>query len=97
MGTLIYQAPEVLEKYMYSEMSDIYSIGLIFYAMLKGSSPFDGSNKTEILQQMKVLKIENLFDDDKLSKKSREFLIKSLTYEVDKRMRVEEMLNYTFY
>jgi hypothetical protein len=30
--------------------------------MLKGSSPFNGSNKAEILQQMKVFNVENLFD-----------------------------------
>ena len=57
VGNLLFQPPEVLEKYSYSQKSDVYAIGMIFLSMLKGSSPFTGETKTEIVSQKKDLNI----------------------------------------
>jgi serine/threonine protein kinase len=42
VGTHAYQAPEVLENYQYSTQSDIYSLGLIFLSMLRGTKVYSG-------------------------------------------------------
>ncbi len=43
MRSIQYQAPEVTEGAVFSPASDIYSFGAVFYEMLTGRSPFDGS------------------------------------------------------
>jgi serine/threonine protein kinase len=37
---LTYLAPEVIKRGHYSKKSDIYSVGIILYAMLVGKPPF---------------------------------------------------------
>ncbi|RHZ48137.1 hypothetical protein Glove_557g58 [Diversispora epigaea] len=39
-GVLPYIAPEVLNKYQYSQASDIYSVGVIMWVISTGKSPF---------------------------------------------------------
>jgi calcium-dependent protein kinase len=51
-GTAYYIAPEVLTG-TYSEMCDLWSIGVILYIMLSGKPPFSGKTDTEILLAVK--------------------------------------------
>ena len=45
-GTPSYMAPEILNKKKYSPYySDIWSLGVLFYAMIYGKFPFDYNNK----------------------------------------------------
>src|SRR6185369_4077699 len=39
-GVLPYIAPEVLNKYQYSQASDIYSVGIIMWIISTGKKPF---------------------------------------------------------
>lgn len=50
MGTVSYLAPEVLQARKYTEQSDIYSLGIIFFELLTGKLPFYGNNSKEILE-----------------------------------------------
>ena len=49
-GTVNYLAPEVITNKKYSIQSDIYSLGIIFYELLTGDLPFQGSNSKEIIE-----------------------------------------------
>ena len=47
VGTLFYMAPELLEQ-SYDKKIDVWSLGVILYAMLSGSVPFIGKTTEEI-------------------------------------------------
>lgn len=50
LGTVNYLAPEVITNKKYSVLSDIYSLGIIFYELLTGEVPFSGENAKEVLK-----------------------------------------------
>ena len=50
LGTANYLAPEVIVNKKYTVQSDIYSLGIIFYELLTGELPFEGSNTKEVLE-----------------------------------------------
>ena len=51
LGSPRYMAPEQIRNQDVDPRTDIYSLGVIFFAMLTGRLPFDGDNSTEILSQ----------------------------------------------
>jgi len=40
IGTPLYLAPEIVKKFTYSEKSDIYALGIIFYELFEQKLPF---------------------------------------------------------
>jgi len=52
VGTPEYIAPEILMGKEYSEMSDIYAIGIILYEMVKGENPFRGKTPYESINKI---------------------------------------------
>ena len=59
LGTPLYMAPEVI-KGRYDEKCDLWSCGIIFYILLRGSPPYNGSDE-EIFDILKSVNIK--FDD----------------------------------
>ena len=56
-GTQVTMAPEVLEKGIFSEKSDIWSLGITIYFMLFKDFPFKGEQDYILLQNIKKKKI----------------------------------------
>ncbi len=52
VGTPEYIAPEILMGKEYSEVSDIYAIGVILYEMVKGENPFRGKTPYESINKI---------------------------------------------
>ncbi|KND04327.1 ULK/ULK protein kinase [Spizellomyces punctatus DAOM BR117] len=53
IGTLAYMAPEVLKDEEYDARCDLWSVGVIFYEMLAGSTPFHtASSIDDLLKQI---------------------------------------------
>jgi serine/threonine-protein kinase ULK/ATG1 len=42
VGSPLYMSPQIFERKKYTEKTDIWSLGAIFYEMLYGKSPFAG-------------------------------------------------------
>ena len=59
-GTINYLAPEVIVNKKYSVQSDIYSLGIIFYELLTGELPFEGTNSMEVMEAHKKAEFVHL-------------------------------------
>ena len=53
-GSPLYMAPEIMKSQKYDYKSDLWSVGIIFYEMLVGNTPFKSKNIYELIR-----KIEN--------------------------------------
>lgn len=58
-GTVYYCAPEILMGQASTPLSDIYSMGIVFYEILVGKVPFDGDNP----EQIAIKQIKNHFSE----------------------------------
>ncbi|MCP3689201.1 MAG: HDOD domain-containing protein [Gammaproteobacteria bacterium] len=56
-GTPLYMAPEYIETRQHQIVSDVFSIGLVFYEMLTGKSAVDGDDIYQILNRISNEKI----------------------------------------
>jgi len=53
-GTPGFMAPEIFEKIGYDEKVDIFSIGILAYVLMTGSSPFVAKNHDDLIEQNKM-------------------------------------------
>ncbi|KAL3320410.1 hypothetical protein Ciccas_000916 [Cichlidogyrus casuarinus] len=91
-GSLAYAAPEVLANQDYvGPSADIWSMGVILYALLCGSLPFDPNKPNELPQ--KISKGQFMIPDY-LSKESRHLLIKLLCCEPKKRIKMDSLRSH---
>ena len=68
---LRFYAPEVLEKGIFTEKSDLFSLGVLIYNLYFDEYPFEGQNKEEILNKIAkgiIKKTNNPEFDDLLEK-----------------------------
>lgn len=78
VGTPYYVAPEVL-KGKYSKECDMWSLGVILFLMLSGSTPFNGSNPQELLEHVAGASYQMDEDDWKdVSEEAKDFVKKLL-------------------
>jgi len=100
-GTYWYLPPECFETEAprISSKVDVWSAGVIFYQMLYGEKPF-GNNLSQhkILQQGIIDKnvVVNFPPHKKVSQEAKEFIIKCLTPNQDKRADVHTLSNDPF-
>ena len=47
-GTPIIMAPQVLNGVSYNHKADVWSLGIVFFELLTGFSPFTGNDKEEL-------------------------------------------------
>ena len=51
-GTPIYMSPEMLRGELYSNLVDLWALGMIVFMMLSGEYPFKGENGPQIYQNI---------------------------------------------
>ena len=92
-GTQVTMAPEVLEKGIFSEKSDIWSLGITIYFMLFKDFPFKGEQDYILLQNIKKNKNlessgNHLLDD---------LIKKMLIVDYEKRISWDEYFKHEFF
>jgi len=95
VGTPHYISPEVLQG-KYNQKCDIWSAGVILYALLVGSFPFDGNTDKEVYKA--ILKRKFSFDGEEWKSISYEAkdLIKHMLCDEGKRYSAEEVLKHSW-
>lgn len=93
-GSLAYSAPELLEHIPCDpRISDMWSLGIILYAMLYASQPFDSSNVKEMLQVQKQQKIP-FVKSKNISAECKNLIVQLLHPDVSQRLCIDKVLSH---
>lgn len=88
VGTVLYMAPEQLEKGPISPASDIYALGIIAYEMLTGRRPFNPESSFQLLELQRAgprLKPQDLRPG--LPEAAQSAILKALSFNASNRFR----------
>ena len=51
-GTPLFMAPEVLNGKRYNHKADVWSLGIVFFEMIAGFTPFTGRDKADLKRNL---------------------------------------------
>ncbi|EPX72825.1 CAMK/CAMKL protein kinase Ppk16 [Schizosaccharomyces octosporus yFS286] len=94
-GTVAYSAPEIVlgQKYI-GECADIWSLGVIMYAMMVGRLPFDEDDTS--LTEHKIIN-EQPFIPETISPNARDLLIRLLCKDYRFRPSIDQIISHPFF
>ena len=92
-GTPSYMAPEIVKKEKYIACySDIWSLGVLFFAMLYGIFPFKGKDEDDLFEKINEAKL--LFPEyNPIGEKTRHLFEKIFVVNPIERISLDEMIN----
>lgn len=64
VGSPLYMSPEALSDNIYSEKSDIWSLGIVLYEMLTGKTPYRAQDERTLLHEMLTLDLSAIIKDN---------------------------------
>ena len=93
-GSPLYMAPEIMKSQKYDYKSDLWSVGIIFYEMLVGCTPFKSKNIYELIRKIEndEVKVPSKF---KLSINCQNLLYSLLKKNPEERISWEEFFDHT--
>ena len=94
-GSPHYAAPEVIEGQAYNgSSSDIWSCGVILFALLAGRLPFDDEDLHTLLEKVKIGSYDM---PQTIDKRAQDLITRMLEKDVCKRITVEQILVHPFF
>jgi len=101
LGTPITMAPELLTSTGggYNNKADLWSIGVVFYQMLFGRTPFDAKSYDELKEKVRLNSGSNLrFPADvQISPVCKSLLVSLMQYDVRKRIEWRDFFNHPLF
>ena len=94
-GTPLVMAPEVLNGKMYNHKADVWSLGIVFFEMITGFTPFTGRDKNDLKRNLEkgVYKLPKKL---KMSLQGLDFLNCCLQFEQAKRMSWNDLIQHPY-
>jgi 5'-AMP-activated protein kinase catalytic alpha subunit len=104
IGSLGYMAPEVIKKECYNSNIDIWSTGVLLFALLSGYLPFDSTTIDTITNQKvgdvampsKIVNTEPIYPDD-ISEEAKDLMKRMLKKNPAERITLKEIINHTWF
>ena len=94
-GSPCYASPEMVSGFRYDGYKiDIWSSGVILFAMLCGYLPFEHKNNKILFQKILECKVKL---PNHLSEDSKDLILKILVKDPNKRISIEQIKNHPFY
>ncbi|KAM4705661.1 serine/threonine-protein kinase 17A [Rhinophrynus dorsalis] len=93
-GTPEYVAPEILSYEPISTATDMWSIGVLAYVMLTGTSPFLGDDKQQTFLNISQINISYTDDDFEISESAVDFIKALLVRKPGNRATAEDCLQH---
>jgi len=92
VGTVAYAPPEIFRGDQYDKSVDVWSLGVIFYALLMGFLPYDSEDKKQIVKML--LNDPVPFDQEwnEVSPAAKDIVVKMLQKDKTKRCTIEEVM-----
>ena len=94
VGSPVYMPPEALNENKYSFKSDIWALGVIYYEMLTGKTPWRAKTEKELARLLTSVPIKKLLPPS-ISHSSETFLLRALAVDINERMSPEEIQRCT--
>ena len=96
VGTPLYMSPECLENKLYSSKNDVYSLGIIFFKLLYGRTPWPSKTRAELMQNMRASPLI-IPDEESISMASKQFLLLSLRHKEFERINWQDIYDYPLF
>ena len=93
VGSPLYMSPEALNHNIYTVKNDIWSLGIIIYELLHGTTPWEARSEEDLKRQ--IMK-QTFTINRNCSEDLKDFIRKSLIYDENKRLTLNEFSNHPF-
>lgn len=94
-GTPLVMAPEVLNGKRYNHKADVWSLGIVFFEMIVGFTPFTGKDKPDLKRNLEAGNY-GLPKELKISLQGLDFLNCCLQFDQDKRLSWKELVKHPY-
>jgi serine/threonine-protein kinase ULK/ATG1 len=94
-GTPLMMAPQILLGDFYDHKADVWSLGCVFYEMLTGFTPFTGTSKQNLTQNIKKGDY-SIPKTLKISLEGISFLNSCLQFDANKRLTFEDLVRHPY-
>ncbi|CAD8119384.1 unnamed protein product [Paramecium sonneborni] len=96
VGTTLYMPPQALTENKYSEKSDVWSLGVMFYQILNGKVPWQAGTEQEFVKVITTTPIQ-FSKNIKISATAKDLILKCLQLDESKRCNCNELLEHDLF
>ncbi|KRX06263.1 Protein kinase-like domain [Pseudocohnilembus persalinus] len=96
VGSPLYMAPQILQNQKYTVKSDIWSIGLIFYQMLFGKTPWPARDIQSLISAIKEIPLRFPYDYP-IGEQAKHFIKGCLQIEESDRFNWEQVFSHPIF